>query len=587
MEKESRKSLKSQGKEYTSVTGKVNAAKKIKPHNCEKCKFKCGQKFNDEQRNQIFDFYYNLNSYERQRQYICEMVERGTPNRRGKGKRLVSQTFHLVKDGTKERVCRDFFMKTLDIKRKTIDYNVSKKQHGTYGGKDMRGRHIAPNKTDYERVTFVKKHIESFPKLESHYARKSTKKEYLQHDLNIKKMWKLYSEECQKKEKVPVSEAMYRKIFCEEFNLSFYRPKKDQCSTCTLYGRRKQAGTIDESLEEAYTLHQNEKERARQEKAMDKQRAMSEKDVYVATFDLQAVLTTPCSLVSELYYSRKLCCYNLTVYSLVDKQVFCHIWDETQCKRGSCEIATCLMKNTMTVCHSTNIKEVVYFSDSCGGQNRNQFVTASHLYVISRLPQLQTINHKFLVSGHSQMECDSVHASIETAKKITPVYVPSQWCTLIALSRKQNPYITVPMKYNHVIDFKDFVKKHCKNLKITVTGNRVNWLKVKWIQVRKQSPRSVFINYTFENENFQEIQVQQSTRQQGRSHTWPTCDSDLSLCYKSKLPISVQKKKDLLRLCDREIIPEEFHQYYLSLPDSRKEKDYVPFESDDEDTDEE
>lgn len=581
-----RKSKKTQGQEYFSVSGKVQAAKSVKPHSCGNCKFKCGEKFTEEERQLIFEFYYNLNNYERQRQFICEMVDRESSSRRGKGKRQISQKYHLVKDDKKVRICRDFFMKTLDIKRKTIDYNVSKKKHGAFGGQDMRGRHKAPNKTEAERISFVEQHIASFPRMESHYSRQSTKKQYLQHDLNIKKMWKLYSDLCEKEGKVPVSEAMYRKTFCEKFNLSFFKPKKDQCSTCALYDRKRAAGTLDETLEREYALHQEEKEIARQEKTDDKERARTDKSVYAATFDLQAVLTTPCSLVSELYYSRKLCCYNLTVYSLGDKQVHCHVWDETQGKRGSCEIATCLMKDTTMVCQSPDIKEIVYFSDSCGGQNRNKFVTASHLFAITQQPQLQRISHKFLVSGHSQMECDSVHASIETTKKITPVFVPSHWNTLIALSRKQNPYIAVPMKFNHVVDFKDFVQKHCKNLKTTTTGTRINWLNVKWIEVRQSNPRSVFVNYTFDRQEFQEIQVQMSTRQRvGRALKWPESYSQLQLCYTSKLPISIAKKKDLVSLCEREIIPQEFHSYYASLPESKTEKDFVPFDSDEEDTD--
>ena len=159
---------------------------------------------------------------------------------------------------------------------------------------------------------------------------------------------------------------------------------------------------------------------------------------------------------------------------LADKQVVCHVWDETQCKRGSCEIATWLLKNTLSVCKTGTIKEVVYFSDCCGGQNRNQYVTASLLYMLSQCPNLKTISGKFLVSGHTQMECDSVHSTIEGAKKITPVYVPSQWCILISLARKIQSYIAVPMKYNHVVDFKDFVKKFCPNLRISILGERIN-----------------------------------------------------------------------------------------------------------------
>jgi hypothetical protein len=276
----------------------------------------------------------------------------------------------------------------------------------------------------------------------------------------------------------------------------------------------------------------------------------------------------------------------LTVYSLGDKTVVCHVWDETNCKRGACEIATCLLKNTLSVCRSGNVKEVIYFSDSCGGQNRNQFVTASLLFTLSQVPNLRLISHKFLVSGHSQMECDSVHSTIEGAKKITPVYVPSQWCTLISLARKSQPYIAVPMKYNHVIDFKDFVKKHCPNLKISVEGQRVNWLQVKWIQVRKEKPKSVFVNYSFNAENFMEIEVQNTKcRQKGRMHQWPKNEQDMKLCYETKHPVSVQKKNDLVTLCAKEIIPEEFHNYYALLPTNKKEKDYVPMESDENDTD--
>ena len=60
--------------------------------------------------------------------------------------------------------------------------------------------------------------------------------------------------------------------------------------------------------------------------------------------------------------------------SLGDKKAVCHLWDETQGKRGSCEIAICLMKNSMSVCSPSNeIKEVTYYSDTSGGQNRNQY----------------------------------------------------------------------------------------------------------------------------------------------------------------------------------------------------------------------
>jgi hypothetical protein len=160
------------------------------------------------------------------------------------------------------------------------------------------------------------------------------------------------------------------------------------------------------------------------------------------------------------------------------------------------------------------------------------------------------------------MECDSIHSTIENAKKKTAIYVPSHWNTVILLARRSKPYIAVPMKYSDVLDLKYFVTKCCPNMKVATTGEKINWLKVRWIQVRKEEPRSLFINYSFSPDNFMEIKVQATTRNKGRPSGWL---NEIPSCYQAKLPISVEKKKDLISLCKRGIIPEEFHSYYSSL----------------------
>jgi hypothetical protein len=43
-----------------------------------------------------------------------------------------------------------------------------------------------------------------------------------------------------------------------------------------------------------------------------------------------SVLPTPCSLVSQAYYKRKLSSYNFTVYSLSDGKGTCFLWNETE-----------------------------------------------------------------------------------------------------------------------------------------------------------------------------------------------------------------------------------------------------------------
>ena len=108
-----------------------------------------------------------------------------------------------------------------------------------------------------------------------------------------------------------VSKAVYRRTFNEEFNYSFHVPKKDQSNTCTKYNQLLVEGKMTEEIKTEYEKHQARKVRARQEKDEGKATAKSTKNTFVATFDLQSVLYTPCSLVSVMYCMRNLCCYNL------------------------------------------------------------------------------------------------------------------------------------------------------------------------------------------------------------------------------------------------------------------------------------
>ena len=79
------------------------------------------------------------------------------------------------------------------------------------------------NKTDRETVDSVKAHINSIPRYKSHYSRKDNPhREFLNPYLSIQKMYQLYKEKCEENTQA-VSEWKYRKIFNENFNLSFGR----------------------------------------------------------------------------------------------------------------------------------------------------------------------------------------------------------------------------------------------------------------------------------------------------------------------------------------------------------------------------
>ena len=134
---------------------------------------------------------------------------------------------------------------------------------------------------------------------------------------------------------------------------------------------------------------------------------------------------------------RKLCTYNCTTFDLVTRNGQCFLWNETQGKQGSNEIATCLY----LYLQKSEAKEVVMFSDTCGGQNRNQFIASMILYLVSSHKTIESIDYIFIVQGHSHMEVDSMHAAIEWKSVGLQIYDPYGWEVVASIARKKLYYV--------------------------------------------------------------------------------------------------------------------------------------------------
>jgi len=110
-------------------------------------------------------------------------------------------------------------------------------------------------------------------------------------------------------------------------------------------------------------------------------------------------------------------------------------------------------------------------------------------------------------------------------------------------------------------------------MKIGTKGERLVWHHVKWVQVRSENPESIFFNYDFDEANFIEVNIKAKTRKAGR----PAKDQeDLSYRYCSKLPVSIEKKNDLLSLCKSGVIPEQHHHYFETLKTDQKTRNRLP-----------
>lgn len=272
-----------------------------------------------------------------------------------------------------------------------------------------------------------------------------------------------------------------------------------------VHSTKKKHGTLTEAEEESFQHHIKRRGRARDEKEKDKQEAKKDDSRHVITVDMQAVMQAPCGLVSQLYYKRKLSVYNFTTYSLSDGKGTCYTWDETEGKRGACEIATCLFMYISSL--PASVHDVTIYSDCCAWQNRKQYLATSFMHAVNTIPHVQSITHKYLVTGHTQMECDSMHSAIATAKKNTAIYTTSGWDIVLRMARRNNPYLVIPLKHKDILDFKQVASTRVQNTKKDSKGQRVRWLDIQCITFVKEEEGIMFFKYNFDEEEFKVLRL--------------------------------------------------------------------------------
>ena len=166
------------------------------------------------------------------------------------------------------------------------------------------------------------------------------------------------------------------------------------------------------------------------------------------TFDLQQSLPTPKLSTNVVFYKRQLWTYNFGIHECASEKGYMYVWPECNGSRGSQEIASCLLKH-FTMANSQAHHLIVY-SDACGGQNRNINIACFWLYIVAN-PRFSytSVDHKFMISGHSYLPNDRDFGSIEKENRKTQhIFIPDDWCTLIQNARHKNPFVVTKMSTN-------------------------------------------------------------------------------------------------------------------------------------------
>ncbi|XP_045500057.1 serine-repeat antigen protein 5-like [Colias croceus] len=284
------KILRNSGLPYQTKSGRNISKKQMKAGCGEGCRLKCSSFLSDEIRIQIFDSYWALKDLEKQRQFIhkhIQQIEIKFRSTKAQKYRKTNYAFYFEVESSLKRVCKTMFKNTLDINDRTIR-TVTEKSTGGFLKEDQRGKHSKHYTVGDTIKNDIRDHIKSIPRIESHYLRAQTTREYIDGGKTISDLHRDYVNECKQDGRNFGNYVMYSRIFNGEFNLGFFVPKKDRCELCVAY-----ENAVPESkllLKKKYDEHLIDKILSREEKKKDKEALKVNKNLIVSVYDLQAVL---------------------------------------------------------------------------------------------------------------------------------------------------------------------------------------------------------------------------------------------------------------------------------------------------------
>ena len=403
---------------------------------CEKKhkKFKNGKKLcssiTEEERLGLFKKFWNMD-WGQKKVYISSLVTIKPAQRRGKFRQIhhkKNNTFcyHLRISDKNIRVCKEMFLSTFGLGEWSVQNWVKTSNDGMHPSSSK----LCKKKSFISSFQNVSDFLSVLPKMKSHYCRKHTTKLYLEPSFRgMSELYRAYTEYCSKTNDTSVASITTLRNTFREKNLSFYKPRKDRCDICTQF----EENNLDDA---SYRKHIQMKDQARAEK--DKAKFSDDSNVAVLAVDLEAVLLAPNLQASSFYFKTKLACHNYTIFNLHTNLAACYFWHEGEGDLSADALASCLLHYLTTNEHCIRAKEIIIYSDGCTYQNRNKLLSNTLLHFCNFTGK--TITQKYLEKGHTQMECDSVHAACERAVNKRKIYLPHDYLEFIKNAKKDRSY---------------------------------------------------------------------------------------------------------------------------------------------------
>lgn len=510
------------------------------------CRKQCTNVVPLNKRKQLFKQYWSIGSFEGRCVILVNCISE--KNRLMNGK----HTFTIFG----QEVCKTALTRTLQINEGRLAVALDKhKNCDTYAdlrGKFSGGRNAFPP----EKIDEIRRHISSFPKYVSHYTRNQTDSKYLNANLTLAEMYRLYTAMFQNDN--PVSESVYKEIFYKDFNLRFKKPKKDTCKKCDIYKTKIQNAdeTYRQVLEEWHNCHLEEAELSQSLMKSDLENAEIDEKLETATYDMAKTQPCPRLPTNIVYYKRQLNLYNCGIHSgKYDKGIF-NVWMEYEASKGTQEIGSCLKKFINNI--TAPVENLILWSDSCGGQNRSIRLVLMIIHVLQQHPSLKTISLRYLQSGHSFMRNDSDFGDFECAlKRHEKVCTDVAYMKIMEDCRIQNKFQVNRMTLQDFFSIKP-MEAVITNRKVDINKKKINWLETHEILLDKFDPNIIKLKKKI-NDDFQSVDLSKAR-----------CLNDfknvkLEQLWPNGKPLSKEKLEDLMEML--ELVDDEDKPFYDFLKD--------------------
>ena len=378
------------------------------------CPSDCSLKIAEADQKNLFDAYWNDATFQSRFKFLNEMLQvqpienRSIKKLRNARIKRYNAQYNLITSQGPQEVCSSCFKAALKESKYLIHSVLEKKWCVMKTNSNLKddGVEIPDIDRTDEEVKNVEDHIKKFPLCESdHFANHSSEK-YLPMGLSIKTMYELYKREVPN----PVPTNVYQNILVQT-DLKFRPTYLGKCEKCEIATQQFRISTDPEEkskLNYLLTSHLVEAREGQDSKSQDENLAkLSKNSLLVCSFALQISLPTPFLKEPTFYYKRPLWTYNLTIqqqgagkYSQRFPKFY--MWHEAHGKKTANEIASCLYQYLQNL--PSTVTSVIFYSSSDIGENRSKSIAMMFTHLINNHKTLKTVDHKFLISGHSQIQ---------------------------------------------------------------------------------------------------------------------------------------------------------------------------------------